>query len=70
MTQTVARMPDAAWGNIRVGGEGSVKLKRTDFGILGGEFWGKALADANAAAGLATACFLLTLGLQRWISGT
>lgn len=28
------------------------------------------LAGANAAAALATACFLLTLGLQRWISGT
>jgi len=46
MTQTVARMPDSGWGNMRIGGAGGVKVKRTDFGILGGEFWGaKALSD-------------------------
>jgi len=46
MTQTVARMPDSAWGNIRVGGEAAVKVKRTDFGILGNEFWGaRTLSD-------------------------
>ena len=46
MTQTVPRMADTAWGNMRVGGEGSVKVKRTDFGILGGDFWGaKTLSD-------------------------
>jgi len=41
MTQTVQRMPDTAWGNMRVGCSGAVKLKRTDYGILGNEFWGK-----------------------------
>jgi polyisoprenoid-binding protein YceI len=46
MTQTVARMTDTGWGNIRIGGTGSVTVKRTDFGILGDEFWGKkTLAD-------------------------
>jgi polyisoprenoid-binding protein YceI len=46
MTQTLSRMPDVGWGNIRVGGSGFVTVKRTDFGILGDEFWGnKALAD-------------------------
>jgi polyisoprenoid-binding protein YceI len=40
MTQTVPRMPDTAWGNMRVGVTGVVKLKRTDFGINGNEFWG------------------------------
>jgi polyisoprenoid-binding protein YceI len=46
MTQTVPRMPDTAWGNMRVGGAGGLKIKRTDFGIDGGEFWGrKALSD-------------------------
>ena len=46
MTQTVQRMPDTAWGNMRVGCSGAVRLKRTDFGILGDKFWGeKTLAD-------------------------
>src|SRR5262249_58940444 len=46
VTQTVPRMADSAWGNMRVGGEGAVRIKRTDFGILGGDFWGKkALSD-------------------------
>jgi polyisoprenoid-binding protein YceI len=46
MTQTVPRMTDTAWGNMRVGGAGAVKIKRTDYGIEGGEFWGKkALSD-------------------------
>lgn len=46
MTQTLPRVPDVGWGNIRIGGSGSVTVKRTDFGILGDEFWGnKALAD-------------------------
>ena len=46
MTQTVQRMPDTAWGNMRVGCSGAVRLKRTDFGILGDKFWGeKALSD-------------------------
>jgi len=46
MVQTVPRKPDTAWGNIRVGANGGVHLKRTDFGITGGEFWGnKALSD-------------------------
>jgi len=46
MTQTVPRAPDSAWGNVRVGGSGRVTIKRTDFGISGGEFWGqKALSD-------------------------
>jgi polyisoprenoid-binding protein YceI len=46
MVQTAPRMPDTAWGNIRIGVSGRVLLKRTDFGISGGEFWGsKALSD-------------------------
>jgi polyisoprenoid-binding protein YceI len=46
LTQTVQRMPDTAWGNMRVGCSGAVRLKRTDFGILGDKFWGeKTLAD-------------------------
>jgi tetratricopeptide (TPR) repeat protein len=46
MTQTVNRMPDTAWGNMRVGCSGAVRLKRSDFGILGDKFWGeKALSD-------------------------
>lgn len=46
MTQTLVRMQDAAWGNLRIGVSGGVKLKRTDYGILGGDFWGqKALSD-------------------------
>ncbi len=46
MTQTVPRAPDSAWGNVRVGGSGRVTIKRTDFGVLGAEFWGqKALSD-------------------------
>jgi polyisoprenoid-binding protein YceI len=46
MTQTVPRMPDTAWGNMRVGGAGAVKIKRTDYGINGGEFWGnKTVSD-------------------------
>jgi polyisoprenoid-binding protein YceI len=40
MTQTVQRGPDIAWGNIRIGGEGTVTVKRTDYGILGDTFWG------------------------------
>jgi polyisoprenoid-binding protein YceI len=46
MVQTVSRMADSGWGNIRVGANGSVHLRRTDFGISGGDFWGKkALSD-------------------------
>jgi polyisoprenoid-binding protein YceI len=46
MQKTLARMQDAAWGNLRIGVSGGAKLKRTDYGILGGEFWGqKALSD-------------------------
>jgi polyisoprenoid-binding protein YceI len=47
MTQTVARQADAGWGNVRVGGSGGLTLKRSDFGISGGDFWGgKVLSDA------------------------
>jgi polyisoprenoid-binding protein YceI len=46
MTQTVNRGPDIGWGNIRVGGTGAVTIRRSDFGISGGDFWGKkVLAD-------------------------
>ncbi len=45
MTRTVPRTPDAAWGNIRIGGTGAVTIGRHDFGIDGPEFWGKALTD-------------------------
>lgn len=45
MQRTVMRGPDKAWGNIRIGGAGSVTIHRKDFDILGNEFWGAALAD-------------------------
>ncbi len=45
MTQTVPRGPDSAWGNVRIGGTGTVSLKRTDFGILADTFWGKAIGE-------------------------
>jgi polyisoprenoid-binding protein YceI len=46
MTQTVERMPDRAWGNMRVGSSGAVRFNLTDFGILGDKFWGeKTLSD-------------------------
>ncbi|HJQ35836.1 MAG TPA: YceI family protein [Thermoanaerobaculia bacterium] len=45
MTRTVARVADAGWGNIRIGGSGSVTLKRRDFGIDGPDFWNKAIGE-------------------------
>ena len=46
MTQTVARQADTGWGNVRVGGSGGLTLKRSDYGISGGDFWGgKVLSD-------------------------
>lgn len=45
MARTAARGPDKGWGNIRIGGSGSVVIARKDFDILGNEFWGAALAD-------------------------
>jgi polyisoprenoid-binding protein YceI len=45
MQRTAQRGPDPGWGNIRVGGAGSVTIKRKDFGINGPEFWSAALAD-------------------------
>ena len=45
MTRTVPRTPDAAWGNVRIGGTGATTISRHDFGVDGPEFWGKALAD-------------------------
>jgi polyisoprenoid-binding protein YceI len=45
MTRTVPRQLDSGWGNVRVGGTGTVTIKRSDFGITGPEFWGKALSD-------------------------
>ena len=46
MARTVHRGPDAAWGNIRIGGRGAVVVRRKDFNILGNDFWGdKTLAD-------------------------
>jgi polyisoprenoid-binding protein YceI len=50
MTRTVRRIPDPAWGNIRIGVAGEVTLRRRDFGILGNEFWGQALADEVTVA--------------------
>lgn len=41
MTRTVKRVKDEAWGAIRIGGAGAITIKRSDFGILGNEFWGK-----------------------------
>lgn len=41
MTQTVARLPDTGWGNIRIGGSGAATIRRSDFGVLGNDFWGK-----------------------------
>jgi polyisoprenoid-binding protein YceI len=46
MAQTVARQVDGAWGNVRLGGSGGLTLKRSEFGISGGDFWGgKVLSD-------------------------
>jgi polyisoprenoid-binding protein YceI len=46
MAQTVTRQADKGWGNVRVGGSGALTLKRSDFGISGGDFWGgKVLSD-------------------------
>lgn len=45
MTRTVPRTADAGWGNIRIGGTGSTTIKRSDFGVTGPDFWGKALTD-------------------------
>jgi len=45
-TKTINRMTDPAWGNVRAGYEGRLKLNRRDFGILGNDFWGnQVLAD-------------------------
>lgn len=43
--RTAERGPDKGWGNIRVGGAGSVTINRKDFDINGPEFWSAALAD-------------------------
>jgi polyisoprenoid-binding protein YceI len=48
MTRTARRAPDAAWGNIRLAATGAVTIKRRDFGLLGNEFWGQAIADEVA----------------------
>lgn len=48
MTRTVARVADAGWGNIRIGGSGTVTLKRRDFGIDGPDFWNKGVSDEVA----------------------
>jgi polyisoprenoid-binding protein YceI len=48
MARTVPRTPDAAWGNIRIGGAGETVVNRGDFGLSGPEFWGKALANEVA----------------------
>lgn len=45
MQRTAARMPDKGWGNIRIGGAGSVTIRRKDFDVTGPEFWSAALAD-------------------------
>lgn len=45
MHRTAQRGPDKAWGNIRIGGAGSVTIQRKDFDIAGNEFWSAALAD-------------------------
>ena len=47
MTQTVPRMPDTAWGNMRVGGAGAVEDQAHRLrNRAAGEFWGKkALSD-------------------------
>lgn len=44
-TRTVPRGPDAAWGNVRIGGTGALTINRRDFGIDGPEFWSKTLGD-------------------------
>jgi polyisoprenoid-binding protein YceI len=45
MQRTAERGPDKGWGNIRIGGAGSVTINRKDFDISGPEFWSAALAD-------------------------
>lgn len=40
------RTVDSAWGNVRIGFSGSLSVKRSDYGISGGDFWGiKVLSD-------------------------
>jgi polyisoprenoid-binding protein YceI len=36
MKRTVSRRADSAWGNIRIGGTGGVRIKRNDFHVDGG----------------------------------
>jgi len=45
MQRTTARVPDKGWGNIRIGGAGSVTIHRKDFDVVGNEFWGAAISD-------------------------
>ncbi|GAB5518582.1 MAG: hypothetical protein RhofKO_08330 [Rhodothermales bacterium] len=39
--RTLERTVDAGWGNVRIGFEGTLTLNRTEFGIHGGDFWGR-----------------------------
>ena len=40
------RTVDSAWGNVRIGFSGKLSVKRSDYGISGGDFWGiKVLSD-------------------------
>lgn len=44
MTRTISRRPDSVWGNIRIGGTGSLHVNRKDFHVDGGDMF-KMLAD-------------------------
>jgi len=40
------RTLDEGWGNVRIGFSGKLSVKRSDYGISGGDFWGiKVLSD-------------------------
>ena len=47
MTRTITRRPDAAWGNIRIGGNGGLLIHRKEFHVDGGESFNMLTDDVN-----------------------
>jgi|GEM_PF-157118 len=47
MTRTITRRPDAAWGNIRIGGAGGLLVHRKEFHVDGGESFNMLTDDVN-----------------------
>src|SRR6185436_11002483 len=47
MTRTITRRPDAAWGNIRIGGNGGVLIHRKEFHVDAGEAFNMLSDDVN-----------------------